>query len=150
MPTKNTPAINCAYKRLEELTEDAKALVDKHWEEHYLPEGKRRRDFDDKPMVFPRFKKNRSGAPAIEWYWIRKWYKDHKGRWKKDQKYLKRGRGYRVKTVMAHAQPWEVDVIEAFEDEAEVIRQEVEILSRLIQNYNRNQKKLAARKKVKK
>ncbi|OGT89270.1 MAG: hypothetical protein A2286_07820 [Gammaproteobacteria bacterium RIFOXYA12_FULL_61_12] len=120
--------------RIETLRLEAKGMVDDHWK-FYLEESDARRDFADKSRLFPRIATTKNGF-AIEWYYIRKWFKDKKEKWKKVTRYVSRGRSFRT-NLEARAKPWELDVVTDFENRAEMIRREVTFLSVTIESYDR-------------
>ncbi|MCG7871059.1 MAG: hypothetical protein JAZ11_03025 [Candidatus Thiodiazotropha lotti] len=123
-----------AQARIEDLRTEAKGMVDEHWG-YYLEESKKRTDFSEKSRLFPRVGKTKN-AFTIEWYHIKKWYKNLKGEWKKTTRYVARGKGYRV-NLTRYSRPWELDKLNEFEVEAELIRREVAILTDLISRYRR-------------
>lgn len=124
--------------RMDTLHEEAGRLVDEHWT-YYMDESKKRQDFAEKSMIYPRLRKTKVGF-AIEWYRVLKWFKNHKGQWKKKTRYVSRGKTSRV-NLNRYAQPWELETVNEFENRAELIRKEVTLLSNLIAAYKRLEKK---------
>ena len=86
MSSEKTLIIDTARTRIEALRLEAKERVEEHWD-YYIEESKKRTNFDEKSKLFPRVGKTKNGF-AIEWYFIRKWFKNHKGDWKKITRYV--------------------------------------------------------------
>lgn len=134
MSGENEAILAVARERIEELRAEARAMVDEHWV-YYTEESRARPSFNDKSRLFPRLGKTKNGF-AIEWYHIRKWFKDHDKKWKKVTRYVARGKSFRT-NLTPHAQPWELERLKAFEDRAEIIRRQVSLFSDMIEGLDR-------------
>jgi len=140
---ENTPALEAVRRRIESLKKEAKFMVDDHWQ-YYLEESRLRTDFDEKSRLFPQLRKTKNGF-AIEWHYILQWYKNPQGQWKKITHYIARGHSLRVE-LNQYAKEWELQRLDAFENRAEIIRDEVKFLSEFIEGYGRLSRLQAARK----
>jgi hypothetical protein len=120
--------IEQAKARIELLQKQAQYMVDFQWN-YYKCENKKK-DFGEKSMLFPRIGKAKNGF-RIEWHHIKRWYKNYKGEWKKQTRYVAIGRSFKY-NLAKYAQAWELPVIEGFEVKAEKIRREVKTMDELI------------------
>lgn len=126
--------VEAARRRIESLKKEAKSMVDDHWQ-YYLDENSSRTKFSEQSRLYSRVIDTKNGF-AIEWHYIQQWYKNPQGKWKKDTRYLARGRSFRV-ALNRYARDWELQRLASFEDRAEMIRREVTLLTNLIESYDR-------------
>lgn len=117
--------------RLAHLLETAEGMCDHYWDK--LKIDNKTQDFKNKSQLFPRIGRNKNGF-RIEWYHIKRWYKNFNGQWKKVTRYIPIGRGYRY-SLHRYAKDWKLEALEDFENRAELIRREVEILDNAIKGY---------------